>query len=162
MADDTMKTSQHVQVMLTKARSHCTPLHDQIEKWRDLYDFNHYVGRPMPHESRYADPTYTNVVDLAVGILLANGLEFRASGWVPSKMEMEESTRIEKFLMGLIHTNNLRDEVDIVYEAVDRRRFPRHALCQLRPCRRDRGGRCPERSRRPYHHRQDAFSLHAA
>lgn len=115
MSDDTSNT---IKQAYQRAKDICSPWHDEIKDWRKLYGFDHYTGKSLPHETRYEDPTYTNVVDLAVGILLANGLEFRARGWTLGTDEMKEATHVEKFLSGILHTNSLRLERDIVYEVI--------------------------------------------
>lgn len=99
-----------------KAKTICSPWHGQIKKWRDLYNFKHYPGKGKPGEPQYSDPTYTNVTDLAVGILLANQVEWTAYGWTPQKDEEKTSSHIEKFLSGVLQINCLRREENIPYE----------------------------------------------
>jgi hypothetical protein len=98
------------------AKRFCAPWHERIELWRKLYDFQHYKVQAKANETHYNDPTYTNVVDLAVGILLANGLEFRAYGWQPSSLEEHETSKAEKFLLGALSIANFREEMDIPYQ----------------------------------------------
>lgn len=103
-----------------KAKKKCEPWHDNIERWRNWYDFNHYAdrGKAKPYEERFEDPTPTNVVDTAVGIILAKGIEWKAQGFEPSLQEEEETSQIEKYLLGTIEVNAEREEMDLVYEAV--------------------------------------------
>lgn len=100
----------------SKAKTVCSPWHKQIKKWRKLYNFEHYPGKGKAGEPQYPDPTYTNVTDLAVGILLANQVEWTAYGWTPQPDEEKTSSHIEKFLAGVLQVNCLRREEDIPYE----------------------------------------------
>ena len=100
------------------AKTYVKDWHDNIERWRRWYDFQHYTKKALPHEERYPDPTPTNVVDLAVGILLANPVEWSAKGWEPSLDETDRSSQIEKYLDGTLYVNNEREEMNIPYEAV--------------------------------------------
>jgi hypothetical protein len=98
-----------------KAKEDCKPWHNNINRWRAWYDGDHYQvaskrGKAKPGEERYQDPTPTNVVDLAIGIILSTPLEFRASGWSPTFGEEEDSSHIEKYLLGTISINNEREE----------------------------------------------------
>jgi len=54
-----------------KAKDDSAGLHDKIKEWRRWYAFDHYHGRGVakPEEERYQDPTPTNIVDMAVGII---------------------------------------------------------------------------------------------
>ncbi|HEY5986283.1 MAG TPA: hypothetical protein VIV12_07905, partial [Streptosporangiaceae bacterium] len=92
--------------------------HAQISHWRDLYKFIHYKTRPKPGETQYSDPSYTNTVDLAVGVLLGNNLDWKAYGWRSSPSEEEGTSRIEQYLAGVIDINSLRNEYSIAYEAI--------------------------------------------
>lgn len=118
MLDPYENTAAYVSQCMTKARRHSNPWHKKINHWRDLYDRNHYPNRPKQGEERFNDPTYTNVVDLTVGTILANDMEFRAFGWSPSAKEQKDTDKIEKFLMGLIQINSERSEVLIPYEVL--------------------------------------------
>ena len=103
-----------------EAKNSCKPWHDNVKKWRKWYDFDHYAGRgeAKPGEERYEDPTPTNLVDTAVGIILANDLEWKAMGFTPDVMEGEVTGKIEKYIAGVIEINSEREELDIPYEAV--------------------------------------------
>lgn len=92
-----------------RARQFNEPWHGMIRKARRLYDFSHYGNTARPNEDRYSDPTYTNVVDLAVGIVLANDIEWRAYGFSPSPEEDEDTSHIEKYLAGLWEINDVRE-----------------------------------------------------
>jgi hypothetical protein len=66
---------------LARAKKICGPWHDEIKRWRDMYNFSHYRARAKVNETQYPDPTPTNVVDVAVGVLGSHPLEFKAVGW---------------------------------------------------------------------------------
>jgi len=83
-----------------------------------MYDGKHYVTPPKPEEERYTDPSYMNAVDMAVGIILSNELEFEVRGWTSSDRNTRNSDHVEKFLLGVIHNNSDRDEVNIPYETI--------------------------------------------
>lgn len=103
---------------LSKAKDDCRDWHSQIENWRRLYDFRHYNTAPKPGETLYSDPTYTNVVDLAVGIILGNRVDWSAYSWVPSQPNTTDASKIEKYLAGLIDINSEREELLIPYEVL--------------------------------------------
>ena len=90
--------------------------HTNITRWRRLYNFDHYDSPAKSGEFQYRDPTYTNTVDLAVGILLGNEMIWRATGFSVSPSEMKNSDKVEKFLAGTIEVNSDRTECDIPYE----------------------------------------------
>jgi len=100
----------------------CKPWHDYIDRQRQWYNFDHDAagkrGARKPQEERYADPTPTNNVDLAVGIIRKGGLEWRARGWEPNPGEDEDTSKVEKFLTGVIDINNEREEEDTLYEVI--------------------------------------------
>ena len=90
-----------------KAKRESKDWHKNIDRWRAWYDGDHYQvasdrGKPKSGEERYQDPTPTNVVDLACGIILSHPLEFKAAGWSPSYQEEEDSSHIEKYLLGTV------------------------------------------------------------
>jgi hypothetical protein len=102
-----------------KARIECEDWHKKIQHRRDLYNFEHWKGvRAGPNETQYSDPTYTNSVDLAVGVLLANQLDWEAFGWTPSLLEEQDTSKVEKFLAGIIAVNSERNEYQIPYETI--------------------------------------------
>ena len=93
------------------------PWHNQIKKWRNFYDMNHYSKRAKVNETQYPDPTPTNVVDVAVGVLGSHPLEFKAIGWQPSPQEQSATDKVEKFLNGAIAISNTREEEEVTYTA---------------------------------------------
>lgn len=120
MADskEFLRTMELVPAYVAQARNYTRPLHENIAKWRSLYDFRHYKGQALPYEERYADPTPTNIVDLATGIILANDIEWKARGWSPDMAELEGSSAIEKFLAGALYVNSEREGYYIPYEVI--------------------------------------------
>jgi hypothetical protein len=116
--DMTLTTVQEVDLYYTQAKRHCDQWHRDILHRRQLYDGNHYLIEPRQGEERYVDPTYTNVVDLCVGIILANDLDFKVHGWSPSDEEQRKSEQVEKFLAGLLQVNSDRMEIYIPYEVL--------------------------------------------
>lgn len=115
-------------------KQECKPWHNNMDRWRAWYDGDHYQvasqrGKPKTGEERYQDPTPTNVVDLAIGIILANPMEFRASGWSPTFQEEEDSSHIEKYLLGTIAINDEREEQLLQYQALFH--FVRDGACVL-------------------------------
>ena len=103
---------------INAAKTFSNKIHDGIRHRRNLYHFNHYAGMgpKADGETRYADPTYTNTVDLAVGILHSNDFRWHVYGWSPSASDTQDSSSIEKYLAGTIHVNSLREEEDIRLE----------------------------------------------
>src|SRR3990167_5815911 len=100
--DPNVRTRSELELNFPMAQQFSRPWHDNIKKWRRWYHFDHYEKSPLPFEDRYADPTPTNVVDLAVGMLTTKALEFSAHGWNPTVEEEQVSGRIEKYLAGTI------------------------------------------------------------
>lgn len=98
------------------AKAFCKDWHNNIKQWRRLYNFDHYNYPPKPGESQFQDPSYTNTVDLAVGIFQANAMVWKVSGWQPSLRETQYSEKVEKLLEGIISANSDRNEYDIRYE----------------------------------------------
>ena len=116
-----MKLADEINEILAniqKAKGMCEPFHKNIAKWRALYDFQHYEGSEKVDETRYTDPTYTNTVDLAVGILLGNEMIWHAYGWSPSAKEEKHTSSIEKLIAGTINVNSIRTQYDIPYEVI--------------------------------------------
>jgi hypothetical protein len=116
--DPNVRTRSEIELNFPLAQSFSRPWHDNIKLWRRWYAGHHYEKPALPFEDRYADPTPTNVVDLAVGMLTTKALEFTAHGWNPSVEEEQDAGRIEKYLAGTIYANNEREGVDIPYEVV--------------------------------------------
>jgi len=115
---DNKRTLDAIVKYRVEAEKFSNPWHENIRRWRRLYEFDHYKGQPKAGEERFPDPTATNVTDLAVGIIMANGLEFRALGFSPSHGEREDTSRIEKFLVGLVDVASEREGYDIQYESI--------------------------------------------
>jgi len=103
---------------INTARTLAPKWHTPIQHRRNLYHFKHYegMGKIADGETRYADPTYTNTVDLAVGILHSNDFRWHVYGWTPSELDTRDTSSIEKYLAGTIHVNSLREEEDIRLE----------------------------------------------
>lgn len=100
------------------ALSHSKHWHDNILKWRKLYDLKHYDIAPLAGETQYPDPTLTNTVDLAVAILLANPITWKATPWKNTANALAQAGQVEKFLIGAFETNATRNEYDISYEII--------------------------------------------
>lgn len=107
----------HVIQRIQFAKSFSKSWHDNIIRWRRLYNFDHYDIQPKSGESQFADPTYTNTVDLAVAILLANAMNWKAKSW-KSIQTIETSSLVEKFLTGTLEINSDRNEYHIIYEVL--------------------------------------------
>lgn len=112
-----MRTKTDVEQYRSVAQQFVQDWHNNITRWRAYYNFQHYRTEPLPYEERYNDPTPTNVVDLAVGIIQAKDIEWTAQGWEPDIEEQEDSSTIEKFLSGLLYINSERNEYHVPYEA---------------------------------------------
>lgn len=115
----TVNEGEELSIVLARygrAVENCKDWHAQIRKWRKLYDFEHYSNEPKSMEQQYADPTPTNTVDLAVGIMLANDLGWRAYGWKPSRSEEKETSQVEKYLAGTLEVAKERTQTHITYE----------------------------------------------
>jgi hypothetical protein len=110
------ETERGILQRMNEAKKFTEKWHDNIKRWRRLYNFDHYDGAAEPQEERYSDPTYTNTVDLAVGMFQANKMNWKAIGWTPSAREEKNSSQIEKFLTGVLEVNSDRNEYDIEYE----------------------------------------------
>ncbi len=93
----------------------CEPWHNEIKRWRNIYNFKHYRSRAKTNETQYPDPTPTNTVDITVNILSSRPLEFRATGWNPSFEEQDATEKVEKFLNGAIDLANSREDMLIPY-----------------------------------------------
>lgn len=113
-----LDTLQQVSLYKSQADKPSKAWHKQIEHWRKLYDMKHYASTPKDGEERYQDPTYTNTVDLTVGTILANDMDWRAFEWKPSASGQKDTSFVEKFLAGLIQINSERDEVLIPFEVL--------------------------------------------
>jgi hypothetical protein len=101
---------------IERAKKHVNDWKENIKRWRRLYDMDHYTNKPKAKEVQYNDPTYTNTVDLAVGIMLANRLRWHAFGFSASKQEQQETGQIEKLLDGTLMINDEREEANQLYQ----------------------------------------------
>lgn len=99
---------------LTTARSFTRGWHENITLFRDFYNFRHYRTKPKPGETQYVDPTPTNVVDLAVGILLANPPVWSAVSYRPGRDDV--ASDVEKFIHSLIRQVEDSQEINFIYE----------------------------------------------
>ena len=93
-----------------KARSFTKDWHSNVERWRKLYNMAHYSKQAGAREVQYSDPTFTNTVDLAVGIMLSNQLRWHAYGFTPTYIEQKDTGKIEKLLEGILSANDDRQE----------------------------------------------------
>jgi hypothetical protein len=105
-----------VQQRIMRAKQFVEPWHDNIARWRRLYDMKHYANQGKTNEVQFNDPTYTNTVDLSVGIMLANKLRWHAFGFKPSHQEQNETSQIEKLLDGTLAINDEREEMNQLYQ----------------------------------------------
>jgi len=112
------KDLQDVLFNIAAAKECSKNWHNNIAVWRDLYDLKHYSLAPLAGETQYADPTYTNTVDLATAIILANPITWKAAPWKPNSKADRLSSQIEKFLVGAFEANSDRNEYDILYEVI--------------------------------------------
>lgn len=100
------------------AKTEMEGLHDRIKKYRKLYGFKHYKKKAKAQERRVSWPDYTNAVDLAVSILSANPIDFKAYGFTPGSEEGRRSSMIEKVLNAALHISAIRDEININHEHI--------------------------------------------
>lgn len=101
---------------IQRAKRHVDGWKTNIQRWRRLYDLDHYNTKAKAGEVQYNDPTYTNTVDLSVGIMLANKLRWHAYGFEPSHQEQKETGHIEKLLDGILMINDEREELNQLYQ----------------------------------------------
>ena len=118
MTEELLNSIEYKDVVsrISRAKTHVQGWKDNIARWRRLYDMDHYTIRPKANEIQYNDPTYTNTVDLAVGIMLANRVRWHAFGFSPSAEEQAETSQIEKLLDGTIMINDEREEANQLYQ----------------------------------------------
>ncbi len=117
---DALAAQRDVLINIEYAKTASRDWHEQMGEYRALYAFEQYSRSQKKRrgEIAYEDPTYTNVVDLAVGILLANPIDFRAYGWNPDASEQKASSNIEKYLNGVLTVASRREDYDIEYETM--------------------------------------------
>jgi len=102
-----------------KAETFCKTWHSNIVGWRNLYDLKHHQPAELKKgESYFDDPTHTNTVDLAVGILITNEMHWHAKCWNPTIKTEEKGGAIEKYLAGLVFINSLRNQYNVHYETI--------------------------------------------
>jgi hypothetical protein len=110
MIDFSNKDYQDILQRIQRAKAYVEDWRTNVTRWRRLYNLKHYGGVPKDREIQYSDPTYTNTVDLAVGIMLANQLRWHAFGFHPSHKEQADTGKIEKLLEGTLSVNDEREE----------------------------------------------------
>lgn len=103
---------------IAMAEKHSEDWHKNIQEWQKLYDLEHYKIAPLAGETQFSDPTLTNTVDLAVAILLANPITWKATPWKSTQNALALADQVEKFLIGVFETNTTRNEYDISYEVI--------------------------------------------
>jgi len=108
----TENTKEHLDILdrIKLAELYVKDWHINVERWRRLYDMKHYPQQATQREIQYSDPTFTNTVDLAVGIMLANSLRWHSFGFTPSMAEQKDTGKIEKLLEGIMSVNDSREE----------------------------------------------------
>ena len=99
-----------------RAKHHVKDWKNNIQRWRRLYDMKHYTNTAKAGEIQFNDPTYTNTVDLSVGIMLANKLRWHAFGFEPSRQEQEQTSKVEKLLDATLSLNDEREEINQLYQ----------------------------------------------
>lgn len=109
--------TEYDQVMqrIISAKNYADKWHKNIDKWRALYDMRSVSGQIS---DEYRDPTHTNSVDLAVGIMLANKIRYHAFGFNPSKREQQDTGKIEKIIQATWDINDQREERSNSYELI--------------------------------------------
>lgn len=115
-ADSILKQKADIIQHVRRATTFSAGWHENIRKWRRLYNFDHYDTKPLPGEKRYVDPVYTNIVDLAVGIMQSNEWVWRSRGLRPTSEEEQGTSTIEKAIAGFIDINSDRYQYDHKYE----------------------------------------------
>jgi hypothetical protein len=108
--DFTSKDFEDILQRIQRSQQYVDDWKQNVVRWRQLYNLKHYNTIPKDREIQYNDPTYTNTVDLAVGIMLANQLRWHAFGFHPSKKEQVDTGKIEKLLEGTLSVNDERNE----------------------------------------------------
>ena len=101
---------------LGKAKELSNKWHKKIDIWRKYY--NSQQASKDVDAPEYPDPTPLNVTDLAVGAILAKGIEWKAMGFTPSPEEERRSSQIEKYIAGTLEIAMEREEVHLPYEVV--------------------------------------------
>lgn len=116
---DSLSAKEELEQVLRKvqqAKDFTEPWHTNVRRWRDLYNFKHYKGKAKTGEHRYVDPTHTNTVDLAVGILQSNDMRWQVTGFTPSAKEEAESSLAERTLAAILDMNSEREQINMEFE----------------------------------------------
>src|SRR5688572_2288462 len=118
MTDELITEEDKLEVIqrVMRAKAHVRDWKANIQRWRRLYDLEHYNSKAKAGEIQYNDPTYTNTVDLSVGIMLANRLRWHAFGFEPSHQEQVSTSRVEKLLDAILSINDEREELNQLYQ----------------------------------------------
>ena len=95
---------------INRAEAYVKDWHDNVDRWRRLYKMQHYDRAAGKREIQYNDPTYTNTVDLAVGIMLGNSMRWHSYGMSPSSTEQRDTSHVEKLLNGILEASDEREE----------------------------------------------------
>lgn len=109
---DKLETLQRAE----RAKRHVQGWKDNIKRWRRLYDMKHYTTKAKANEIQFSDPTYTNTVDLSVGIMLGNKLRWHAFGFKPSHQEQQGTSQVEKLIDATLAINDEREEINQLYQ----------------------------------------------
>lgn len=107
-----------VRFNIESAKAYTEGWHKNIDFWRNLYNGKHYRKTPLPGEVQFNDPTHTNTVDLAVGIMLSNPITWKATGWKPGADMQRLESQVEKFIIGVMESNIDKNEYDTNYEVL--------------------------------------------
>lgn len=94
------------------------PRNDRMAEFRDLYYLRHYSREPLEGEPQITLATATNVVDLGQGILATGDVTFHVVPGRESQLASETATLVEKFLAGVLYVNSMRQERDVVADAI--------------------------------------------
>lgn len=111
--DGLQRAPDYIMNRWKRAEEDCKEWHGKIAQFRKLYENRHYETEPKAGERRINLPEYQNVVDLAVGIMGAKPIEFRAYGFTPGQAEQEQASRVEKLLQACMYVNSVRQEIDV-------------------------------------------------
>jgi len=101
---------------IAKAKQFTKGWHENIDVYRRFYRGEHYTTKRSLNEPRFVDPTPTNVVDLAVGILLSNEVVWRAISYRPSPDK--KASDVEKLILSYITQIEDNQELNFYYELV--------------------------------------------
>ena len=105
-----------IKTNIEKAKQFTKGWHSNIQVYRRFYNGEHYTGKTSLNETRFVDPTPTNVVDLATGIMLSNEVEWKAVSYRPEPDKL--SSDVEKLIKSLIYQIEDTQEINFLYEIV--------------------------------------------